>query len=85
MSGIWAHLKITAMAALTTQAMAFTGEIVPGVTCPAMRTDAGKTIALSHLPGDFKIGDRVTVTGSGFGGSMTCQQEVFLVETATGA
>ncbi|WP_281981271.1 DUF5818 domain-containing protein [Thalassorhabdomicrobium marinisediminis] len=73
------------MAALTANTMTYTGEVVPGVTCPAIRTDAGETIALSHLPHEFGIGDRVTVTGSGFIGSMTCQQEVFNVETATGA
>lgn len=61
-------------------AVMLTGTLVPGVECPTLRTDDGKTIALSHVPGAaFAIGDRVTVTGSGYGASMSCQQEVLLV------
>lgn len=57
-----------------------TGTLVPGVECPTLRTDDGKIIALSHIPGAaFATGDRVTVVGSGYGASMTCQREVLLV------
>ena len=56
-----------------------TGEIVPGVECPTLQTDTGEKVALSHIVGPFRIGDRVTVTGTGYGGSMSCQQTVFLV------
>lgn len=59
-----------------------TGEVVPNVTCPAIRTAEGKTVALSHLPGAFAMGDRVTVTGSGYAPSATCQQEVLVVTKA---
>ena len=57
-----------------------TGEVVPGVECPAILTDDGRQIALSHLPASFKLGDRVTVSGSGYAGSLSCQQEVLVVE-----
>jgi len=60
-------------------ALIVTGEIVAGVTCPALLTDDGTTVALSRLPASFEIGDRVTVTGSGYAGSSTCQQEVLIV------
>lgn len=56
-----------------------TGNLVPGVTCPAVRLEDGRTVALSHLLPGFDTGMRVTVTGSGYGASMTCQQEVLLV------
>ncbi|APX14373.1 hypothetical protein [Tateyamaria omphalii] len=62
-----------------------TGEVVPNVTCPAIRTAEGKTVALSHLPGAFAIGDMVTVTGSGYAPSATCQQEVLVVTKAAGS
>lgn len=61
-------------------AVTVTGEVVPGVECPAIRTDDGRQIALSHLPAPFQLGDRVTVRGSGYAGSATCQQEVLVVE-----
>lgn len=65
--------------------MVLTGEVVPGVECPALKLDDGRVVALSQLPGDFRQGDRVTVTGPGWGASMACQQEVFLVEKAAPA
>ena len=65
---------------MSSSVMALTGTVVPGVECPALQQDDGQVIALSFLPAPFKIGDRITVSGAGFGGSMTCQQEVFLVE-----
>ncbi len=60
-------------------AVRLSGEVVPGVSCPALKLADGSTVALSHLPAPFKMGDRVTVTGSGYGGSMTCMQKVLLV------
>ncbi|MBN9889836.1 DUF5818 domain-containing protein [Salipiger abyssi] len=73
------------LAALSMCAVILTGQLVPGVECPALQTDEGETIALSHIPGTFAFGDRVTVTGSGYGGSMSCQQEVLLVTTVEAA
>ena len=62
-----------------------TGEVVPGVECPAILTDDGRQIALSHLPASFRLGDRVTVRGSGYAGSASCQQEVLVVEEVSRA
>lgn len=78
--------RLTSVKALALQvAVVLTGEVVQGVECPAIRTDDGKVIALSTLPNTFQIGDRVRVTGSGFAGSASCQQEVLLVESAEAA
>ncbi|MGH1424296.1 MAG: hypothetical protein ACRBBU_06175 [Pseudooceanicola sp.] len=63
-------------------AIILTGVVVPGVTCPTIRLDDGRTVALSHLPGGFAIGTRVRVSGSGYGASMSCMQEVLLVQSA---
>lgn len=63
-------------------AVVLTGEVVQGVECPAIRTEDGRVVALSSLPGPFQLGDRVRVTGSGYAGSAACQQEVLLVERA---
>lgn len=63
-------------------ALVVTGEVVQGVTCPTILTDDGTIVALSRLPGGFEIGDRVTVTGSGYAGSPTCQQNVLIVTGA---
>jgi len=62
-----------------------TGEIVPGVTCPAIRTDDGREVALSYLPSAFGPGSRVTVRGSGYGASATCQREVLIVREVRAA
>ncbi|WP_139196195.1 hypothetical protein [Salinihabitans flavidus] len=59
-----------------------TGEVVQGVTCPAIRLDDGRTVALSRLPSEFPIGTRVRVTGSGYAGSASCMQEVLVVTGA---
>jgi len=70
---------------MTAAALTLTGEVVPGTECPAIRLEDGRIIALSRLPARFVIGDRVTVSGPGYAGSATCQQEVFVVETAEAA
>lgn len=62
-----------------------TGEVVPGVECPALRLDSGRVVALSHLDSRFDIGARVTVSGPGYAPSATCQQEVFVVQEAAPA
>ena len=71
-----------AWALMAAGAMALTGELAPGVTCPVLLTDDGRRIALEGLPAGFAPGERITVTGPGFGASMTCQREVFLVGAA---
>jgi len=64
-------------------AMLLTGEVVPGTECPGLRLDDGRIIALSRLPAPLNTpGTRVTVSGPGYAGSATCQQEVFVVEDA---
>lgn len=63
-------------------AIVLTGEVVPGVECPAIRTDDGKVVALSHIPIPYETGDRVTVRGPRYVASGPCQQEVLLVESA---
>jgi hypothetical protein len=65
--------------------LVFTGEVVQGVTCPAILTDDGMTIALDHLPSQFELGDRVTVTGSGYTPLASCQQQVLMVTQAEAA
>lgn len=57
-----------------------TGEVVPNVECPAILTDDGRQVALSYLPSRFRLGDRVTVRGSGYAGWASCQQTVLVVE-----
>ncbi|MGB3245305.1 MAG: hypothetical protein WBB25_12275 [Sulfitobacter sp.] len=59
--------------------LTFEGQLVPGVTCPAIQLADGRTIALSHLLPGFDTGMRVTVSGSGMVGSMSCMQEVLQV------
>jgi len=59
-----------------------TGEVVPGVECRSIRLDDGRIVALSRLSNRFSVGDRVTVTGTGYAGSSTCQQEVLIVKSA---
>lgn len=73
---------LVATCIMSSSALTLTGTVVPGVECPAIEQDNGQVVALSFLPAPYKIGDRITVSGSGFGGSMSCQQEVFLVESA---
>lgn len=60
-------------------AIVLTGEVTPGVTCPAILTDEGETVALSHIPSSYDIGDRITVTGSEYAGSASCQTLVLVV------
>ena len=67
------------LAVLSMCAVMLTGTLVPGVVCPVLRLDDGQLVSLSHVPSNFTYGNRVTVSGSGFGGSMSCQQEVLLV------
>ncbi len=74
---LWKH--VSAVCVMGASVIIFTGEIIPGVECPALRTDEGRVIALSALPSTYAIGDRITVTGSGFAGSASCQQEVLVV------
>jgi hypothetical protein len=64
-------------------AMLLTGVVVPGTECPGLQLDDGRISALSRLPATLNTpGTRVTVSGPGYAGSATCQQEVFVVETA---
>ena len=67
---------------MTLSAIVLTGEVVPGVECPAIRTDEGEVIALSHIPIPHELGDRITVEGPRYVASGACQQEVLLVASA---
>lgn len=70
---------------MTLCTLVFTGQVVPGVTCPTILTDDSVTIALDHLPSQFEQGDRVTVTGSEFQPAGICQGQVLMVTDAQAA
>jgi len=82
-SRLFRHVKARALTICIGAGMIIlTGEVIPGVECRSIRLDDGRVVALSRLPNTFAVGDRVTVAGTGYAGSSTCQQEVLIVKSA---